>query len=215
MLLLFALLACVAPDPSDDTADSADDFGTPDDSAQDSADDSGDAPAPLDRDADGATEDVDCDDRDADVHPGATEVWNEVDDDCDGVADADGAWSGTLAVMASAVYEGRRYDYRLACPFAGTRGDGRFNFTVTCAPDPEDATAQLLLGATLVAAPDDARATAERWDGDVIFTSSNGWDSRGDGAVVWSSFDGAAVDVRLSGVSLAAQGTGTIARGAR
>ncbi len=216
ILLPLTLLACVEPDADDPTADTGTtDTGPNDDSAQDSAADSGDAPAPLDRDADGATEDVDCDDRDAAVFPGATEIWNELDDDCDGVADADGAWSGTLDVSASAVYEGRRYDYRLACPFQGTRADGRFDFTATCAPDPDDATAQRLLGATLVATPEDPRVSGERWSDSVTFTSSNGWDSRGEGSVVWSGFDGAAVDLSLSGVSLTARETGTITRAAR
>lgn len=40
-------------------------------------------PAPVDSDNDGFLDDVDCDDTDADVFPGATEVCDGVDQDCD------------------------------------------------------------------------------------------------------------------------------------
>ncbi|MFZ5476192.1 MAG: MopE-related protein, partial [Myxococcota bacterium] len=58
------------------------------------------APPPCeDADGDGWCADEDCDDRDAAVSPGATEVCNDgVDDDCDGVSEgnddslADGTW---------------------------------------------------------------------------------------------------------------------------
>ncbi len=45
--------------------------------------------APTDADADGYTSDVDCDDDDPDIHPGALEVCNGADDDCDGALDDD------------------------------------------------------------------------------------------------------------------------------
>jgi len=47
------------------------------------------APAPVDDDGDGFTTADDCDDDDDDVFPGAEEVCNEVDDDCDGLIDDD------------------------------------------------------------------------------------------------------------------------------
>ncbi|MEN0065072.1 MAG: putative metal-binding motif-containing protein [Myxococcota bacterium] len=42
---------------------------------------------PLDRDRDGFLDDVDCDDADAFVHPGALEVCDARDNDCDGAID--------------------------------------------------------------------------------------------------------------------------------
>jgi len=45
----------------------------------------------VDGDGDGVIEEMDCDDADASVHPGAPETCNEVDDDCDGEVDEDPA----------------------------------------------------------------------------------------------------------------------------
>ncbi len=42
---------------------------------------------PIDTDADGYTADLDCNDTDASIHPGATETCNLVDDNCDGSID--------------------------------------------------------------------------------------------------------------------------------
>ena len=47
------------------------------------------AAAPIDADQDGTVAADDCDDANADVHPGATESCDAIDNDCDGAADTD------------------------------------------------------------------------------------------------------------------------------
>jgi hypothetical protein len=52
-------------------------------------DDSGHVGGPLDLDEDGVLSDVDCNDDDAAIHPGADETCNGLDDDCNGTIDDD------------------------------------------------------------------------------------------------------------------------------
>jgi hypothetical protein len=89
------LLAMVAGgcSGSDDTGS-----GTPLDTENDSGTDSGsdsNSTSPVDLDRDGYGDDVDCDDTDPDVHPGADEYCNDHDDDCDGLTDEEGAVDGS------------------------------------------------------------------------------------------------------------------------
>jgi hypothetical protein len=209
--MLVLLLACSSAQPivtGDDTAAPADtDTDTDTDTDADT-----DTDTARDIDADGSPEGVDCDDHDPSAFPGNTEDWDDVDGDCDGVVDGDGAWTGTMRIDATAIFEGRSYSFRLSCPFAGTRTLGVFDYTVACEPDADDPDAQRMLGATLTLTPDDPTVSGDTWADVVVATSSNGWDTDGDGTVRWSSFDDADFDFDFSSLSLNFSGGGAITR---
>ncbi len=119
-LLVLALVACrrdpddFKPDPETGVVDTADTDDTGDTGPGDTdSGDSGDTGPVEDADGDLFTvEQGDCDDADASVHPGAEEVCDGLDQDCDGVADegvtgtfyadADGDGFGDAATVTEA-----------------------------------------------------------------------------------------------------------------
>ncbi|MFK7930855.1 MAG: putative metal-binding motif-containing protein [Myxococcota bacterium] len=70
LLLALVLIACNGDDPTDETDVDTD-------------------IQPVDADGDGFNDDVDCNDSDAAINPGADEICNERDDNCDDVIDTD------------------------------------------------------------------------------------------------------------------------------
>src|SRR5688500_11238322 len=89
ILLILAGCGMAATTPEGpDTASGTTDRTDPNDgSGSGSGSGSGGPPTLQDADGDTFQSDVDCDDSDAAIFPGANEVCDEVDNDCDGTAD--------------------------------------------------------------------------------------------------------------------------------
>lgn len=92
MVLLLGLalaVGCSDDDDDDDTtAPGDDDSGSSDDDDDATPQDDDDSSEPVDLDGDGHSEPDDCNDNNADVHPGAEHVCDGVlDNDCDGILD--------------------------------------------------------------------------------------------------------------------------------
>ena len=89
----------------------------------------------VDEDGDGVSEDDgDCDDSNAAIHAGATDTWDGVDDDCDGIAD-----DPAVDTVATATIEGSSSYY-----LGGAAGIGTADLT-------GDGTDDLVLGSTYAA----------------------------------------------------------------
>ncbi len=216
---LFLLLACTAVPPVVDTAGTPTDTataGTPTDTATDTDTTPTDTDtAPVDADADGYGLPEDCDDADDDVHPGAPEEWDGKDGDCDGRVDADGAYSGSMQVDATAIYEGVARPFSLVCPTTLDRTGGVLALTMVCTPDPADELAQLLLGETVTLTAGDDLMGGPTWSGEGTLVSSDGWSTAVDLGLAWPDLDAVTVIWQLDTRSLDANGDGTLRYPAR
>jgi hypothetical protein len=86
LILIAWLGACTPPEKRPSTIA---DTGTGPDTGSDPDLDADDTALPIDADADGFDETVDCDDTDAAIHPGVTDICDGLDNDCDTQIDED------------------------------------------------------------------------------------------------------------------------------
>ncbi len=208
---MLLLLACVAPIDTDTGAVSATETAaTTETVTTETTPGTTETTPPVDRDGDGYTGDVDCDDAEETVHPGAEEIWNGWDDDCDDSVDADGYYEGTQAVSAVAIYEGQAHAFTLDCPVAAVRVEGQISVLVSCTPDPADDWAQLLLGAELSISVSEDIGYATEWTGTSTISSTNGWDTYGDGAITWPDLRSMTFDATLDAASLSLTSDGAL-----
>ncbi len=169
-----------------------------------SVDDSQEAEDELrDVDEDGFTEDVDCDDWNPNIFPGAVEELNNEDDDCDGYVDADGVHAGELNFEAVAIYQGQPYEFSQTCIGTLERVSGQVSLLVNCDIDQQQARANQLLGGTLTISADENFVFDDVGGGTALFVSTGGeteWDANGTTQWSWSTWaedKSARVDVQV------------------
>ena len=145
-----------------------------------------------DIDQDGFTEEEDCDDWNPNIYPGALEILNNEDDDCDGFIDGDGEYSGSVDLNAIAIYQGEPYFFAQECGGSARRVQGQVELSINCSIDQTQERADMLLGGTLLIQSnenfifeDSAQLRAE-------FESVEGemeWNAIGEANLNWSSFE--------------------------
>jgi hypothetical protein len=206
--MILLLLACGGDTTTD--SDPTETGTTPDTATHDTG--------PFDQDNDGALAAVDCDDLDDRRYPGAEEIWDDVDNDCDQLVDADGSYSGTVSATASTVFEAKERIGNFTCTTALTRSAGVLDYAITCPvthPDAEEEAVLLLIMGTelvlTVAAGYDEIADS-LWTGRTTITSQAGWDTTGEAQIAWTDISNARYSFTLDAAQLGMSGNGTLAR---
>lgn len=173
---------------------------------------------PHDLDQDGVTAAEDCDDLDDRRYPGAEEIWDGVDNDCDQLVDGDGVYSGTVSATATTVYEGKTRTGDFTCTTALTRDSGVLDYSIVCPvthpDDDERDVLRLIMGTELVltVASGYADVSDSLWAGRTTITSQAGWDTTGDAQVAWTDTASARFSFTLNAAQLGMSGSGSISR---
>ena len=173
-----------------------------------------------DIDQDGFLEDVDCDDWNPYIYPGATEVLNNEDDDCDGYVDADGVHSGILTLEAVAIYQGQPYNFSQTCLGSVERIVGQVMMLLQCEIDQSQERADQLLGENIVIESSANFVFENQGESAAVFISTGGeteWDANGTANWTWSNWETDASDeldvqVRLDALHLDVWLNGTFTR---
>lgn len=215
MFTLFSIIACKKD--SNDTVEQVDILVRPENEDAYEDAETEETEDWQDLDGDGFTEDVDCDDWNPNIHPGAQEVINNEDDDCDGYVDVDGIHSGRLELDAIAIYQGIPYAFEQECLGEVSRIEGQLQFEIYCEVDQSQEKANMLLGEDIVVSGTENFVFTEASQIRVEFRSSGGeqeWTAQGTAVLDWSSFtqnlgqdlsvfvilDALYLDVELAGV---------------
>ena len=213
--MMFFLLACRTEPTIVDTSAVANDIPEPESIAEPSGDTAG--AGGQDIDEDGFPEETDCDDWDPAIHPNAEEVFDYIDNNCDGVIDFDGIFRGTIALSAVAIYEGDPYSFAQNCDVVLDRDRGFADIMTTCAIDLTQENADILLGEELFCEAESTALHDSQWQTQAIVRSSSGWDTDASLQAVWSPLsddqgEEVTIDVQLQSFSLNLQMTGTLKR---
>ena len=173
-----------------------------------------------DIDQDGFLEDVDCDDWNPNIFPGAVELLNDKDDDCDGYVDADGVHVGELSLEAVAIYQGQAYSFTQTCTGFVGRIVGQVAMKLQCEIDQSQERADQLLGQIIEVDSSENFIFENEGDAPAIFVSTGGeteWDANGSVNWTWSNWetdfsDELVVQVRLDALHLDIWLNGTFMR---
>ena len=145
-----------------------------------------------DVDSDGFWDDVDCDDWNPNIYPGAEEILNNEDDDCDGYIDSDGVYEGTLALHAVAVYQGQPFTFTQTCEGVVERIVGQVEMNVFCDIDQSQDRANQLLGGSITMVASENFVFERIGSSRVTIESTGGeteWDAFGEVNWSWSSWE--------------------------